>query len=759
MENGKIQEDKEQIGKIEDLNNNEEDKEKNIIIGEDKVKEKNKFEDSGGVENNQENNTKGITNEVEQEMKQMDDKKVEEKIEENNKENDNKIEIDSNKEKNIIIEEKPSNFGHTKMRQIYEEIKTEALNKSKNRKKIQEQKIEERKEEEKEEGKEEEITKESIEEDKYIDITDDGGIKKKIIKKGKGECPIDGNLVFVNYIGKYEDKVFEQSEESFSITLGEDKIMKGLEIAIKSMQMKEKSEFIMSPKYTYGDNQVKDWIPPNSDLIYEIELILFQDTCHEHCLSKMTYEEKLQWGRLLKKEGAEKFISGDIMGAKECFVKALTFLKTMDPNKEEEAEGVDLYLKILSNICNCFNKEKEYNSLIEIATVGLKIRSVPKLLYFRAIAYCYIDNFEDAKNDIEQLEQILGNENNEVINTIAYIKSLYKERKQIWEEKNNLYSRAIFRQFYYYDKPMLSIPLIPPQKRNPLNPVVFFEIKIGEENKGKILFELFKDFTPVTAENFRYLCIENDLGMSYKGSFLNKVIKGFVIGGGDIGNIGHQKSIYGEYFEDENFMYGHCRRGILTMDNSGKNTNGSKFLITLKYIPWYDGRHVVFGRVIKGIELIKEIENVDVDENDKPLIPIIINNCGEIPQNEEIIEDVIEEEKGGDKKKEVNEEEKKIENESFNKNNQEINNIKNEDNSHEKDNVIIKNKMDKGEDINENNILDNTIKEEINEQSNSKNKSENGKNEEIISNVTNSDKENNGKNTKPEGSDKINEEK
>ena len=110
MENGKIQEDKEQIGKIEDLINNEEDKEKNIIIGEDKVKEKNKFEDSGGVENNQENNTKGITNEVEQEIKQMDDKKVEEKIEENNKENDNKIEIDSNKEKNIIIEEKPSNF-------------------------------------------------------------------------------------------------------------------------------------------------------------------------------------------------------------------------------------------------------------------------------------------------------------------------------------------------------------------------------------------------------------------------------------------------------------------------------------------------------------------------------------------------------------------------------------------------------------------------------------------------------------------------
>ena len=162
--------------------------------------------------------------------------------------------------------------------------------------------------------------------------------------------------------------------------------------------------------------------------------------------------------------------------------------------------------------------------------------------------------------------------------------------------------------------------------------------------------------------------------MTYKGTSLNKVIKSFVIGGGELENYtGKEKCVYGQYFDDENYIYGHCRRGLLTMDNDGKNTNNSKFLITLKYIPWFDGKHVVFGQIIKGLDVLKEIENLETDNDDKPFVKVIIENCGEIIRTEivkpvedkkEEIEEIVE--NNENKNEKINEKEKK-ENEGENK--------------------------------------------------------------------------------------------
>ena len=626
-------EEKENIVKEKVEVNQGENQEEKIIIENQSII--NKIIESNEI-TNEKNNIKN--------KERMDDNKinvVDQKKKTNDENKINKSEIiledledksNENNEENQKKKNKPKNCGHNKMKRIYEEIKAGALE---NSKKI--------KEEQKYGKKNEENNKNSISnfdnfENNYIDITEDAGIKTKIIKKGNGENkPSEGKAVFIYFKSKYGDKIFDQSleNEPFQFIIGENKVIKGWEIALKTMAIGEKSEFIMTPEYTYGDKQVKDWIPPNSILNYEIELIAIGNNNTENCLENMTYEEKLQWGKLLKAEGVEKFKKDDIIGARECFMKALPFLKKIDPKNEEEKEGVDLFLAIICNICNCYNKEKEYNSVIEFANLGIEIKPMPKLLYFRAIAFAFNEEFENSNNDLNTLSNLFleatGNERKYIEQALDYLKPILDKRKQIFIEKNKKYSRSIFRQYLYYDKSLNHKPLLPPIEINPENPIVFFEIKIGEKNIGKIEFELFKDVAPKTAENFRCLCNGNNDEMTYKGTYLNKIIKNFVIGGGELNNNSrNKKCIYGEYFDDENYIYCHCRRGLLTMDNEGKNTNNSKFLITLKYIPWFDGKHVVFGQIIEGMEIIKEIEELETDNEDRPLNNVIIENCGEI---------------------------------------------------------------------------------------------------------------------------------
>ena len=168
-------------------------------------------------------------------------------------------------------------------------------------------------------------------------------------------------------------------------------------------------------------------------------------------------------------------------------------------------------------------------------------------------------------------------------------------------------------------------------------PRVFFKVSAKGESLGEIVFELRTDIVPKTAENFRQLCIGNSgktpsgQVLSYKGSKFHRVIPNFMCQGGDFtkgnGTGGH--SIYGLKFPDENFKLKHDVAGLLSMANAGPNTNGSQFFITTVQCSWLDGKHTVFGKVVKGMDVVKKIESFGT-ETGLPSEKIIIEDCGEI---------------------------------------------------------------------------------------------------------------------------------
>ena len=277
----------------------------------------------------------------------------------------------------------------------------------------------------------------------YINITEDGGIKKVIIKNSDGIKPSQNKEVLIKYISKYNNIIYDDSSNTiFRFTIGKNEVIKSLEIAVLSMNIREKSKFIIQPNYAYMNNNLSSIIPKDAVIEIEIELIKVMDGQKD--IKDMDYPEKLARSKQMKIKGNDKYKMNDFLYAKFFYLKGIKYLEKLDVSDDEQEEGINLLCSLLANLCNCFNKLNDNNSVIEYATKGMLIQKLPKYYYFRAIAYVNKNEIELALNDLNKLKELLKmNKKNDDDEGVKYILKLIESKKSEDIKENIKFSKNL----------------------------------------------------------------------------------------------------------------------------------------------------------------------------------------------------------------------------------------------------------------------------------------------------------------------------
>jgi peptidylprolyl isomerase len=460
----------------------------------------------------------------------------------------------------------------------------------------------------------------------FEDISGDGGLLKKIIQEGDGDFPNAGDEVEAHYVGTLDDgSVFDSSRDrakTFKFTLGQGQVIKGWDQGFASMRKGEKAILRCGSDYAYG-KRGQGKIPADATLNFDVELINFgpkKKSRHEY-----TPEEKIAEATQLKDAGNQSYAAKDFVSALEQYEEAA---ELVDVNEEPDVKALYITCKLNSSQA-CIGLQ-DYASALKQATDALKKDpNNVKGLYRRGVARNHLGLSEEACEDLMKALEI--DPDNKAVKI-----ELAKAKKAIADAKKK--TKAIYGNFFskvsvYDDK---ALPIVPGLAKD--NPKVYFDVTIGGRYIGRIVMLLFADVVPKTVQNFKILCMGNHSTtastgqpLHFKGSTFHRVIKGFMIQGGDFtrGDGTGGESIYGAKFADENFKIKHTEAGLLSMANAGPNTNGSQFFITSGPTPHLDGKHVVFGRVITGFEdVFKQIENTKTGANDRPVEDVVIVDCG-----------------------------------------------------------------------------------------------------------------------------------
>jgi peptidylprolyl isomerase len=475
-----------------------------------------------------------------------------------------------------------------------------------------------------------------------MDISGDGGLLKEIITEGTGDQPEEGDEVEVHYRGTLTDgSEFDSSYDRgtpFGFQLGKGNVIKGWDKGVATMKIGEKAILTCREDYAYGKKGMPPKIPPSATLKFEVELLGKKEKVKEKW--EYEYHERVEKAKILKDQGNELVKQGNYSEARKNFyAEGLSWIED-DPIDEVDVNETSRELKQLkvqlySNLAICDLKAEDWSSAIHNCSEALKIeKNNIKLLYRRASARLSYGILDDALEDVQKGLEIDAN-NKDLKQLQQKIKARAKAEKQ---EEKKMYGNIFGKGSLYSEKKVVLGERTIPSTPSPTNPKVYLDVSIGGTDPKRIVIELFADVVPKTSENFRALCTgekgtgKKGVALSYKGSIFHRVIKGFMMQGGDFTNFNGTggESIYGLKFEDENFAIKHKQPGLLSMANSGPSTNGSQFFITFKETPHLDGKHVVFGRVIEGTETVNEVENVETDKSDKPVIEVKIVDCGQL---------------------------------------------------------------------------------------------------------------------------------
>ena len=505
-----------------------------------------------------------------------------------------------------------------------------------------------------------------------IDIKGDGGIVKRVLRAGSGMAgrpPADA-LCKVHYTGWLMDGTrFDSSRDRIGhpfVKLGSGTELSWLAPAVATMNRGELAEYVCRAEYAYGANGWKGvgnkWlVPPCSTVRWEVELYCWKG--FRGSFSTMSGAEMMDQAYALKSQGTEYVRHCMYSEARERYHEACELLESPkftgeacalleSPVNESPkfnvaeqwpsglvAEAEMLLLSCQLNEALCELKCEEYVAALRLCD---KVLAKPsrltdeqkvKALYRRYQAYFGRQEYEQAMASLHLALEISPNDK-DVLGAVLSTKFTMRVagRAQTAQFGGMFSSKESPDRSTELYKEATGIP-----SWQGALPTAWLDLSVDAKVIGRVTIELFARQAPKTCENFRALCTgERGNGrlsrqpLHLQGTRFHRIIRNFLIQGGDIvhGDGKGGESIFGGQFDDEDLAGKFDAPGMVAMANGGRNMNGSQFFITTCEAPHLEGTHVVFGRVISGLDVVRQLERVRVSKNDVPLQPVLIDDCG-----------------------------------------------------------------------------------------------------------------------------------